>query len=73
MASSPFIADVSEHDFDAQVIQRSHETPVLVDFWATWCAPCQTLMPLLARLADEYQGKFFLAKIDTDKEQKLAA
>lgn len=73
MAHSPHIADVTERDFDAQVIQRSHKVPVLVDFWATWCAPCQTLMPLLARLADEYQGKFFLAKVNTDKEQKLAA
>ena len=73
MAHSPHIADVTERDFDAQVIQRSHTVPVLVDFWATWCAPCQTLMPLLARLADEYQGKFFLAKVNTDKEQKLAA
>ncbi len=73
MTHSPHIADVTERDFDAQVIQRSHTVPVLVDFWATWCAPCQTLMPLLARLADEYQGKFFLAKVNTDKEQKLAA
>jgi len=49
------------------------ETPVLVDFWADWCQPCQTLMPILAKLADEYQGAFILAKIDTEAEKEIAA
>ncbi len=66
-------ADVTRADFDGQVINRSRALPVLVDFWAGWCAPCKMLMPVLARLADEYQGKFFLAKVDTDKEKDLAA
>ncbi len=73
MSNSPHIADVTQADFDAQVLQKSHTVPVLVDFWAAWCAPCKMLMPVLARLADEYQGRFFLAKVDTDKEQDLAA
>jgi len=72
MSSSPHIADVTQADFDALVLKRSRTTPVLVDFWAAWCAPCKMLMPVLARLADEYQGKFFLAKVDTDKERDLA-
>ena len=73
MADSPYIADVIERDFDTLVTQKSREVPVLVDFWAAWCAPCQTLMPVLAGLAEEYRGKFFLAKVNTDAEQALAA
>ncbi len=73
MSTSHHSADVTRADFEAQVINRSRTIPVLVDFWAGWCAPCKMLMPVLARLADEYQGRFFLAKIDTDKEKDLAA
>ena len=60
-------------DFDAQVLEKSHQTLVIVDFWAEWCAPCRVLMPLLQKLADDYQGKFLLAKVNTDKQQELAA
>lgn len=65
-------SDVGQGDFDRLVLQQSHTRPVVADFWAAWCGPCKILMPLLARLAQDYQGKFFLAKIDTDKEQALA-
>jgi putative thioredoxin len=70
--ATPYSADVTLETFDALVLQKSHEIPVLVDFWAAWCGPCQSLMPRLAKLAEDYQGKFFLAKVDTDAEQKLA-
>ncbi len=63
---------VGQADFDSLVLQQSHTRPVVADFWAAWCGPCKMLMPLLSKLADDYQGKFFLAKIDTDKEQALA-
>ena len=63
---------VSQADFDRLVLQQSHTRPVVADFWAAWCGPCKMLMPLLTKLADDYQGKFFLAKIDTDKEKALA-
>lgn len=72
MSQSPYIADVGQQEFDRLVLQRSHEVPVLVDFWAAWCGPCQMLMPLLAKLAEDYAGKFFLAKVNTDVEQGLA-
>jgi len=67
-----FSFDVTAADFEERVLRRSHELPVLVDFWASWCGPCQMLMPLLAKLAIAYQGKFLLAKVDTDAQQALA-
>jgi len=69
--SNEFFFDVTAVDFEERVLRRSRDLPVLVDFWATWCGPCQTLMPLLARLATTYQGSFLLAKVNTDIEQPL--
>jgi putative thioredoxin len=65
--------DVSEQNFLAEVIEKSKTVPVVVDFWAPWCGPCQTLKPILEKLAEEYQGKFFLAKINADENQALSA
>lgn len=55
------------------LIEESHQRPVVIDFWAEWCAPCKTLMPMLERLAAEYAGQFLLAKVDCDVEQQIAA
>ncbi len=65
--------EVTEQNFAAQVIEASHQQPVLVDFWATWCGPCQSLMPILEQLAQNYQGKFLLAKVEIDSQQGLAS
>ncbi len=73
MNESPYIHNIGIEDFQAQVLENSFKQPVLVDFWADWCQPCQTLMPMLAKLADEYAGKFHLAKVDTEAQQQLAA
>ena len=67
-----FSIDVTEENFITEVIEASHKTPVLVDFWATWCGPCQTLMPVLTKLAEEYSGKFRLVKVEIDQQQNLA-
>lgn len=65
--------DISEQNFLAEVIEKSKTVPVVVDFWAPWCGPCQTLKPILEKLAEEYEGKFFLAKINADENQTLSA
>lgn len=67
-----FAFDVSALDFAARVLEASHQQPVLVDFWAEWCGPCKVLKPLLEKLAAEYQGKFLLAKVNSDKNQAVA-
>ncbi len=72
MADSPYVFHVGAEDFDRIVIQGSHRQPVLVDFWAGWCQPCQILMPVLTRLAADYQGAFVLAKVDTEAHPDLA-
>jgi putative thioredoxin len=65
--------DVGGADFDVRVLEASRSVPVLVDFWAAWCGPCQSLGPILSRLAAEYGGRFLLAKVDTDTGRQLAA
>lgn len=68
-----FSIDVTEQNFMQEVLDASQQQPVLVDFWATWCAPCKSLIPLLEKLAETYQGGFVLAKIDIDQQQGLAS
>jgi putative thioredoxin len=62
---------VTTATFLQDVVEASKSTPVLVDFWAAWCEPCKQLMPILDRLADEYAGRFVLAKVDADAQQPL--
>jgi len=72
MADSPYVVEVTAHSFQQVVIEGSRDRPVLVDFWADWCAPCRMLAPILATVANDYGGKLLVAKVNTEEERDLA-
>lgn len=69
---SDFIVNIDETNAAALLIEESHQRPVVVDFWADWCEPCKVLMPLLEKIATEYQGAFLLAKVNADEQANIA-
>lgn len=72
MATSQWVGDVTEETFLEEVVEQSRVRPIVVDFWAPWCGPCRALSPLLEKLAEESNGGFFLAKINTDDNPNVA-
>jgi putative thioredoxin len=67
-----FIVDINEANAQQYLIEESQKRPVVVDFWADWCEPCKTLMPMLENLANEYKGDFLLARVNADEQQGIA-
>jgi len=72
MSESPHVVDADGASFQSLVVDASYRQLVLVDFWAEWCAPCRALAPILEKLADSYQGRIKIVKVDTDREQEIA-
>jgi putative thioredoxin len=73
MNASPHIFDVTVENFESDVILASDNALIVLDFWADWCGPCKTLTPILEKLAIEYNGRFRLAKVDSDKQQEISS
>ena len=69
---SDFIVNIDESNAARLLIEESQVRPVVVDFWADWCEPCKVLMPMLEKIATEYQGAFLLAKVNADEQQNIA-
>src|ERR671938_741893 len=67
------VIDVTEQDFQQEVIDRSHQIPVVVDFWAEWCGPCRALGPVIEKAVAERAGKVQLVKVDTDANPRISA
>ncbi len=72
MNATAHIVEIDESNAQQLLIEESMTRPVIVDFWAEWCGPCKQLMPILEKLAEEYQGAFLLAKVNADEQQMLA-
>lgn len=71
MSNSPYVFEATMENFQQEVMEASSTTPILIDVWADWCAPCKQLMPVLEKLANDYQGRFLLAKVNADEQQQL--